>query len=140
MNELQWMKGNIFIKISLSFYSRKGNTVCCKFEREMERHILREGTSSCPISSSQSQGVPMLAPPHQPYCQRWPNASDWPHIPGLTLNSDWPLNQTAWFSYHLVSFWLPTCSTGQARHTAIPLLTNHNVKACQSTWGYQEWT
>ena len=31
----------------------------------MERHILREGTSSCPISFSGSQWVPTLAPPLQ---------------------------------------------------------------------------
>ena len=34
---------------------------------------------------------------------------------------DW-LNLTAWFSYHVVSFWLHTCSTGPPRCTAIPCL------------------
>ena len=28
---------HVYIKIYLSFYSRKGHTVCCKFERERER-------------------------------------------------------------------------------------------------------
>ena len=33
------------MKMYLSFYSRKGPTVSCWFERKMERHILRERTS-----------------------------------------------------------------------------------------------
>ena len=106
----------------------------------MERHMLREETSSCPISSSWSQGVPTLAPPCKAYCHRWPNASDWLRIPRLTLDSDWTLNLTAWFSYHLVSFRLHTCSTDLPWRTAFPLFTNHNVTACQSTLGHQEWT
>ena len=65
------------------------------------------------------------------------NASDRLRIPGLTLDSDWTdcLNLTAFFS-----FWLHTCSTGLPRRTVIPLLTNHNVTACQSTCGHQERT
>ena len=47
---------HFFIKY-ISFYSRKGPTVCCKFER----HILRGGTS-CPISFSGSQGSQRLHP------------------------------------------------------------------------------
>ena len=50
----------------------------------MERHILREGTSSCSISSSWSHGVPTLAPPCNLYSQRGPNASDRLRIPGST--------------------------------------------------------
>ena len=82
------------------------------------------------------QGVPTLAPPCKPYCQRRPNASDRLRIPRSTLDSDWTdcLNLTAWFSYHMVSFRLHTCSTGLPRRTTIPLFTNHNVTACQSTW------
>ena len=38
----------------------------------MERHIFREGTSSCLISSSGSQGGPTLVPPCKPYRQRSP--------------------------------------------------------------------
>ena len=41
----------------------------------MERHIHRDGTSSCPISSSWSQGVPTLALLCKPYHQRRPIAS-----------------------------------------------------------------
>ena len=107
----------------------------------MEWHILREGTSFCPISSSWTQGVPMLAPPCNLYRQRWPNASDRLRIPGSSLDSDWPdcLNLTVWFSYHMVPFQFHTCSTGLPRHTAIPLFTNH-VTACQSTRGHQAQT
>ena len=48
----------------------------------MERHILREGTSSCSVYSSNSQGVPTLAPPCNPCRQRglrrlWPAACPW---------------------------------------------------------------
>ena len=135
INELQLTKRNTLYKnISLSF--------CCKFERLMERHILREGTSSCPISSSWSQGVPTLAPPCKPNRHRRPNASDPLHIPGSTLDSKWTdcLNLTTWFSYHVVSFRLHTCSTGLPRCTTTPLFTNHIVTACQSTRGHQERT
>ena len=40
----------------------------------------------------------------------------------------------------MVSFRLHTCSTGLLRRTTIPLFTNHNVTACQSTRGLQERT
>ena len=40
----------------------------------MERHILKERTSSCPISSSGSQEVPTLAPLCKPYRHRRPNS------------------------------------------------------------------
>ena len=128
---------HVHIKIYLSFYSWKGPTVCCLFEREIERHILKKGTSSCPISSSGSQGVPMLASPCKPYPQRrpghlWSAAYLWldSRFSGLCLKL------TAWFSYHVVSFQLHTCSTGLPRHTAITLFPNPNVTACQSIWGH----
>ena len=107
----------------------------------MERHILREGTSSYPISFF------FWEPGGANTCTHWQSVSsettlnpDWLRIPGSTLDSDWPdcLNLTAWFSYHVVSFRLHTCSTGLPRRTAIPPFTNHNVTACQSTRGHQE--
>ena len=128
----------LYKNLSLSFYSWKRYTVCCKFEKEMERHILREGTSSSPISSSWSQGVPKLAPHCKLYRQRWSNSSHRLRIPHSTLNSDWTLNLTVWFSYHVIPFRLHTCSTSLPWHTAIPLFTNHNMTACQSKWGHQE--
>ena len=66
----------------------------------MERHILREGTSSCPISSSGIQGVPTLSPPCKPYHQRslWPAAYPWldSRFSALCLKSD-----------HVVITWSP---------------------------------
>ena len=44
----------------------------------------------------------------------------------------WWWNLTTWFSYHVVSFRLHTCSTGLPRCTAIPLFTNHIMTACQT--------
>ena len=46
---------------------------------------------------------------------------------------DW-LNLIVWF------FWLHTWSTGLLWRTAIVLFTNHNVTACQNTWGHEERT
>ena len=127
--------------IYLSFYSRERHTVCVCL-RDRWRDIYSEGPSSCPISSSWSQGVPTLAPPCKPYHQRWPNASDQMRSPHSTLDSHWTQklskNLTAWFSYQVVSFQLHTCSTSQLWHTAISLFTNHNMTASQSTWGHQE--
>ena len=40
----------------------------------------------------------------------------------------------------MVSFRLHTCSTGLPRRIAIPLFTNHNMTACQSTRDHQERT
>ena len=100
----------------------------------MERHILREGTSSCPISSSWSQGVPTLA---SLFVKDDTNTSDQLCVPGSTLGFDWTdcLKLTARFSYHLVSFQVDTCSTGHPQCTATPLFTNHNMTACQNTQG-----
>ena len=67
----------------------------------MERHILREWTSSCLISSSWSQGVPTFSPPCKPYRQRWPNTSDRLRISRSTLYSDWTdcLKISTWGSH-----------------------------------------
>ena len=104
----------------------------------MQTNILREGTSSCPISSSGSEGVPTLSPPCTPYRQRrprrlWSAAYSWPdsRFSGLCLNL------TVWFSYHVVSFSLHTCRTRQPRRTTIPCLlitTWRLVKAHGVTW------
>ena len=66
------------------------------------------------------------------------DASDRLPIPGSTLDSltGLCLNLTAWLSYNVVSFWLHTCLTSLPRRTAIPLFTNHNMAACQNTWGH----
>ena len=100
----------------------------------MEKHILRE------VPSSWNQGVPTFALPCKPYGLRRPNASNQFRIPCSSLDSDWTLDLTAWFSYHVVSFRLHTCSTNLPRRTAILLFTKHSVTACQSTRGHQERT
>ena len=127
------------LSLSLILFSKGAQFVVSLRERWRDIY-LETGTSSCPISSSWSQGVPTLAPPCKPYRQRRPNSSDQLCIPRSTLDSDWTLNLTAWFSYHVVPFRLLTCSTGLPRRTAIPLFTNHNVTACQSTWDHLERT
>ena len=101
----------------------------------MERHILREGTSFCAMSSSWSQGVAVVAPPCKPYPQRRPKTSDRLRIPSFEPRfSDWTdyLHLTAGFSYLVVSFRLHTYSTGLSRRTTIPLFTHQNVTACQA--------
>ena len=107
----------------------------------MERHIPREGTSSCPIFSSGTQGVPTLAPHWKPYRQRRPKRVCSAAYPWFDSRfSGHCLNLTVRFSYHVVPFWLHTCSTGLPGRTAIPLFTNHNVTASQSTRCHQERT
>ena len=138
MNELQWTnEKELYKNIPLPFYSRKGHTVYCKFDRSIERHILREGISSCPIFSSWSQGCERLHPLASHIVRdasdrllRWLDSRFW-----LAC-----LNLTAWFSYHVVSFRLHTCSAGLFRRTNIPLFTIHNVTAFQGTRGHQEQT
>ena len=133
--ELQWTnETHFFIKIYLSFYSQKAHTVCCKF-RDRWRDIYSErGLLLAPYLLPGSQGVPTLALPSKPYRPR--------RLWSLRIPSDWTdcLNLTAWFSCHVVSFRLQTCSTGLPRRTAILLFTNHNVTACQSIRGHQERT
>ena len=144
MNELQWAnETHFFMKIYLSrFILERGTQFVVSLwdtwrdiysERELLlAPYLLPGTREChrlqPLASRISRDV-----------------RDAPHrllIPGSTLDSDRTdcLNLTAWFSYHEVSFRFLTCSTGLHRRTAIPLFTNHNVTACQSTRGHQEWT
>ena len=90
-NEPQWMnETHFFIKMYLSHSILERGTQFVVSLWDRWRDILREGTSSCPISSSWSQGMPTLAPACKPYRQRRPNASDRLRIPGSTLDSDWP--------------------------------------------------
>ena len=48
-------------------------------------------TSSCPVSSSLSPGVPKFASPCKPYRRRRPNAFNQLRIPCSILDSDWTL-------------------------------------------------
>ena len=103
---IQWTNGRFFIKIYLSFYSRKGPTVSCQL-RDRWRDIYSEWGLFLPVSSSRSQGVPTLALP----CKLVRDDSDRPRLPCstpilCTLSKNWSCS-----SYHVVSFWLHTCST-----------------------------
>ena len=129
----------LYKNIPLSLYSRRGYTVCSKFEREMERHILREGEFFLPHIFLLEPGWANACTPCKPYRQRRPNASHRLRIPGSTLDSNWTdcLKLTVRFSYHMVSFRLHTCLTGQPRLTSIPLFkitTWQLVKAHGVTW------
>ena len=128
-------KTHFFIKyISLILFSKRGTKFVVSL-RDRWRDIYSERGLLAPYLLPGASGVPTLSPPCKPYFQRQPNASDWLHIPGSALDSNWTdcLNLTAWFSFRL-----HTCSTGLPRCTAIPLFTNHNVTACQSTRSHQE--
>ena len=84
----------LYKNFSLSIYPRKGHTVCCKFEREreMKRHIIREGTSSCPISSSLSQVGANACTCLQAVSSVM--TSGWLRILRSTLDSDWTLSKS----------------------------------------------
>ena len=148
MNKLQWTKRNtlLYKNISFSFYSRKGRTVRDYFYsslRDRWRDIYSErGLLLAPYLLHGARGCQRLHPLASRIVRDDTNTSDRLRIPGSTLDSDWTdcLNLTAWFSYNVVSFRLHTCSIGLPRHTAIPLFTNHNMTACQSTRGHQERT
>ena len=64
------------------------------------RHILTEETSSCPIPSSGSQGVPTLAPPCKPCRQRGLSSAACPLLDFRF--SALCLNLTAWLSRGLL--------------------------------------
>ena len=136
----------LYKNLSFSFYSRKGHRDVISLRDRWREIYSGRGLLYCLISSSWSQGVSILAPPCKPYRQRRPNVSDRLRVPGSTPDSDWThcLILTAWFSIHVVAFRLHiarlACPDALPGNTAIPLFTNHNVTACQSTWGHQERT
>ena len=106
----------------------------------MERHIFREGTSSCPILFSGSQGMPTLAPPCKPYRQRGPKCLWSAACPSLDSQfSVLCLNLTAWLSRGLLPVTQLFDSTTMTRCHPPPF-TNHNLTACQSTRGHCEPT
>ena len=83
-------RSHFFIKISLSFYSRKGPILSCWFEIDREI-IYSERGFLLPITSSRSQGVPTLE-----------SSSETPLLCSMSLvrlrfSAFW-LNLTAWFS------------------------------------------
>ena len=141
--EIQLTKRNtlLYKNISLSFYSRKGHTVVSLRDRWRDIYSER-GLLLVPYLLFGARWCQRLHPLASCIVRDDTNASDWLRIPGSTIDSDWTdcLNLTPWFSYHVVSFRSHTCSTGLPRRTSIPLFTNHNVTACQSTRGHQERT
>ena len=114
---------HFFIKnISLSFYSRKGTQFVVSL-RDGWRDIYSErGLLLAPYLLPGARGCQRLHPLASRIVRDVRDASDWLRIPESTLDSDWTLNLTEWFSYHVVSFRLHTCSTGLPRRTAIPRL------------------
>ena len=138
MNKLQWTnETHFFIKIYLSLilFSKGAHSLRVRW-----REIYSErGLLLAPYLLPGARGCQRL---HSLASCIIRDASDWLHIPGSTLDSHWTdcLNLTAWFSYHVVSFRLHTCLTCLPRCTVIPLSTNHNMTACQSTRGHQERT
>ena len=139
MNETK----HFFIKICLSHFILERGTLFVVSLRDRWRDIYsKRGLLLAPYLLPGARGCQRLHHRASRIVRDNPNASVRLRITGSTLDSDWTdcLNLNAWLSYHVVSYRLHTCSTGQPRHTAILLFTNHNVTACQSTRGHQEWT
>ena len=91
--KIQWTKLNtlLYKNISLSFYSRKGHTVCCNFDRDAETYTQRGDFFLPHIFFLEPRGCQRLHPhPCKPYHQRqhkrlWSVAYSW-------LNSRFWLN------------------------------------------------
>ena len=144
MNKLQWMnKTHFFIKIYLSHFILERATQFVVSLRDRLRDIYSErGLLLALYLLPGARGCQYL---HPPLASRIVRDNLTPVIgcvslAQLSILTGLCLNLTTWFSYHMVSFQLYTYSTSLPRHTAIPLFTNQNVIACQSTWGHQEWT
>ena len=101
-------------------------------ERWVERHILRERTSSS-ISSSRSQAVPTLAPP----CKLVRDVSDRLRVPRSRVFSALCLNLTTWF---LSRGLLPVTHLWYPSALIALLFTYHNVTAFQSTQSHHKRT
>ena len=139
MNFKERNETHFFIKIYLSHFILERRTQFVVSLRDRWRNIYSErGLLLVPYLPPGASGCQHLHPLASCIVRDNSNTSDWLCIPGLTLDSDWTdcLNLTA--GSHIM--WLHTCSTGLPWRTAIPLFTNHNMTACQSTCGHQEWT
>ena len=115
--EIQLTKRNtlLYKKIYLSHIILERGTQFIVSVRDRWRDIYSErGLIYAPYLLPGARGCRHLHPFASRIVRDDTNASDRLHIPGSTLDSDWPdcLNLTAWFSYHVVSFGLHTCSTG----------------------------
>ena len=117
MNEIQCTnKTHFFIKnISISFYSRKEHTFCCKFERWRNIYLKRR-LPLAPYLLPGARGRQCLHPLES--CIVRDNLT--PLIGCVSMARLLILNLTGWFSFHVVPFRLHTCSICLPRHTAIP--------------------
>ena len=122
---------HFFIKIYLSLFILERVDVSVVCERWVERHILREGTSSSHIFYRESGGANTWTPFQVRQRHLWSAACpmlDWfsalclnlPHMVLITWSPSGYTTVVPDYSDHAVSF------------------TNHNVTACQSTWGHKE--
>ena len=89
--------------ISLILFS-KGTQFVVSLRNRWRDIYSKRGLLLAPYLLSGAKEVPTLVPPCKSYRQRRLNASDRLRIPGSTPDSDWTLNLTAWFSYHVVPF------------------------------------
>ena len=143
MNELQRTnETHFFIKEITSHFILEKGTEFVVGLRDRWRDIYSErGLLLAPYLLPEAMGCQRLNPLVRRIVRDVRDAIDRLRIPWL-VSRFWLayLNLTTWFSYHVVSFRLHTCSTGLPRRTAIPLFSNHNVTACQNTRVHQKRT
>ena len=115
----------IFIKIYLSHFIPKRNSqYVVSFRDRWGETYSEKGLLLTPYLLPGASRCQRLHPLASCIARDDTNASDRLRIPGSSLDSDWTdcLNLTAWFSYHVVSFRLHTCSTDLPWSTATPCL------------------
>ena len=127
MNE----RTHFFIKIYLSFYSQKGPIVCCWFGRWMERlYTQREdffpylllGARGCQHLHSLASSSETTSNASNRLCV--PHSTD-----SLPLSKSDCVDLIVWSPSGYTPV-VPECPD------YVVLFTNHNVTACQSTWGH----
>ena len=125
---------HFFIKIYLSFYSRKGPTVYCCL-RDRWRDIYSErGLLLVPYLLTGAWGCQRLHSLCKPYRHRRPNPLiGCVFLVWLSILCPLSKSYRVVLIYHVVSFRLHTCWTWLPWRAVIPLFTNHNVTACQCT-------
>ena len=129
MNE----RTHFFIKIYLSHFILERVDVSVVCERWVERHILRERTSSSHILFQEPGGANACTPLQARQRRLLFGCVSFARLPFSALC----LNLTAWFSSRDL---LPVTHLLYPSALIALLFTNHNVTACQSTRGHQERT
>ena len=124
MNE----RTNFFINIYLSHFILERVDVSVVCERRVERHILRERTSSSHIFFQEPGGANAYNPLQA--CQRrlWSAACPTLDCDSLHSVKIWPRG-----SHHVIPFRLHTCLTWVPWRAVIFLFTNQNMAAYHST-------